>query len=84
MHKHYEDVAFTLEEYEVSEVLNLEEGCYIIMRVPKVRDEVAPRAYELVKHYKYVVVKNLIEKQKTLISFEENRYFVTLTLAEID
>lgn len=84
MHKHYEDIAFTLAEYEVSQVLELEEGCYVIMRVPKIREEVAPRAYELVKHYKYAVVKNLIEKQKTLISFEENRYFATLTLAEID
>ena len=84
MHVDYETVAFTLGEYEVSSVLELDEGCYILMRVPKVRDEVAPRAYELIDQYRYAVVKRMIDEQKELIEFTEDRLFVTLTLAEID
>lgn len=84
MHQNYEDVAFSLSEYEVSSVLELDEGCYILMRVPKVRDEVAPRAYELIDQYRYAVVKRMIDEQKELIKFEADRLYVTLTLAEID
>ena len=84
MHIDYENVAFSLSEYEVSSVLELDEGCYIIMRVPKVREEVAPRAYELIDQYRYAVVKRMIDEQKELIRFEGDRLFVTLTLAEID
>ena len=84
MHIDYENVAFSLAEYEVSSVLELDEGCYIIMRVPKVREEVAPRAYELIDQYRYAVVKRMIDEQKELIRFEGDRLCVTLTLAEID
>ena len=42
MNQKYEDVAFSLEVGEVSSVLELDEGCYILMRVEKQRDEVAP------------------------------------------
>ena len=84
MHLNYENVAFMLGEYEVSSVLELDEGCYILMRVPKVRSEVAPRAYEFIDQYRYAVVKRLADEQKELISFDRDRLFVTLTLAEID
>lgn len=84
MHRDYEDIAFSLDEYEASQVLELDEGYYIIMRVPKVRDEVAPRAYELIEYYEYAVLKKLVEEQKALITFEPDGYFATLTLAEIE
>ncbi len=84
MHVNYENVAFSLAEYEVSSILELEEGCYILMRVPKVRDEVAPRAYEFIDQYRYAVVKRMADEQKELIKFEGDRLYITLTLAEID
>lgn len=84
MHKDYEAIAFSLEEYGVGELVELDEGYYIIMRVPKVRDEVAPRAYELIEYYEYAVLKKLVEEQKALIAFEPDGYFATLTLAEIE
>ncbi len=84
MNQKYEDVAFSLEEYEASAILELEEGCYILMRVPKERDEVAPRAYELIDQYRYAVVKRMADEQKELIEFTGDRLYVTLTLAEID
>ena len=84
MHLNYENIAFSLDEYEASSILELDEGCYILMRIPKVRDEVAPRAYELIDQYRYAVVKRMIDEQKELISFDGDRLYVTLTLAEIE
>ena len=84
MHADYESIAFSLSEYEVGSVLELDEGCYIIMRVPKVRDEVAPRAYELIDQYRYAVLKRMTDKQRESICFVGNSLFESLTLAEID
>ncbi len=83
MHEDYEAEAFSLDEYGVSSVIELEEGYYIIMRVPKVRDEVAPRAYELIDHYRYAVLKQMCDAQREEISFVGNDYFKTIKLNEI-
>lgn len=83
MHEKYESAAFALEEYGVSEVVELDEGYYVLMRVPKVRDEVATRADELVTYYRYAVLKNIMDKQREAIAFSPNEYFNSLTLAEI-
>ncbi len=83
MNENYERMAYSLDEYAVGDVLELEEGYYIIMRVPKVRDEVAPRAYELIDQYRYAVLKQLVDKQKDNISFDGNDYFKSINLIEI-
>lgn len=83
MHEKYDEAAFALDEYGVSEVVELEEGYYVIMRVPKVRKEAAPRADELVVYYKYAVFKSIVDKQRSIITFTPNDYFNSLTLAEI-
>ncbi len=83
MHEDYEELAFSLGEYEVGEVLELEEGYYIIMRVPKLRDEVAPRAYEFIDHYRYAVLKEIEEVQAEKLAFSGNEYFKSLKLLEI-
>ncbi len=83
MNEKYESVAYSLEEYGVGGVLELEEGYYIIMRVPKVRDEVAPRAYELIDQYRYAVLKRLTDAQKDSMSFAGNDHFKGIELIEI-
>ncbi len=83
MHDDYEAIAFSLPGYGVSEVLELDEGYYIIMRVPKVRDEVAPRAYQMIDHYRYAVLKRLEDEQKEALTFKGNDYFNALKLTEI-
>ncbi len=83
MNEKYERIAYSLDEYAVGEVLELEEGYYIIMRVPKVRDEVAPRAYELIDQYRYAVLKQLVDEQKDNISFDGNDHFKSIDLIEI-
>ncbi len=84
MHKDYEDVAFSLDEYEASGILELEEGYYILMRVPKLRDEVGIRADDFLGNYEYAVLKQIADEQRKNISFVGNDYFSSLKLAELD
>ncbi len=83
MHGDYEKAAFKLEDYGVSEIIELEEGCYIIMRLPKERDEVARKAYELVEYYRYAVLKQLKDAKHNSITFEGNEFFDGLRLIDI-
>ena len=84
MHDDYEGAAFSLGEYGVSEVLELEEGYYIIMRVPKEGDEVAPRAYEFIDDYRYAVLKKIEDEQSEKIAFIGNDFFDSLALIGIE
>ena len=83
MHKDYEKATFALGDYEISDIVELEEGCYIIMRMPKERDEVARKAYELVEYYRYAVLKQLKDAQEELVVFDGNEYFDGIKLIEI-
>ena len=80
----YENAAFSLDDYGISGIIEQEEGCYIIMRMPKDRDEVAPHAYEYIEYYRYAVVKRLEDAQKEAIKFEGNEYFDGIRLVEIE
>ena len=83
MHKDYEKATFALDDYGTSEIVELEEGCYIIMRMPKERDEVARKAYELVEYYRYAVLKQLKDAKKAEIIFNGNSYFDSINLTEV-
>lgn len=83
MHKDYEKAAFALGDYGVSDIIELEEGCYIVMRLPKERDEVARKAYELVEYYRYAVLKQLKDAKQESITFDSNEYFDGLRLIDI-
>ncbi len=83
MHKDYERAAFSLGDYGISNVIELEEGCYIIMRLPKDRDEVARKAYELVEYYRYAVLKQLKDAKHDSIVFNGNEYLDGTELVNI-
>ena len=83
MHKDYEKIAFSLDEYEASGILELEEGYYILMRVPKERDQIGMRANEFLVNYRYAVLKGLADEQESKISFEGNDHYKTLDLSKI-
>ncbi len=83
MHDDYEKLAFSLDEYQVSDVLELEEGCYILMRVPKDKEDIGARASEFLANYEYAVLKQLVDEQREKISFEGNDNFKALNLTEI-
>ena len=83
MHEDFEKATFALEDWECSDVVELEEGCYIIMRMPKVRDEVARKAYELVEYYRYAILKQLKDAKQDNITFNGNDYFDGIKLVDI-
>lgn len=83
MHEDFEKAAFELKDWECSDVIELEEGCYIIMRMPKVRDEVARKSYELVEYYRYAVLKQLKDAKQDDITFNGNDYFNGINLIDI-
>ena len=83
MHENYENAAFALDDYGVSEIIELEEGCYVIMRLPKEREEVARKAYELVEYYRYAVLKQLKDAKQDNITFNGNDYFDGIKLVDI-
>jgi hypothetical protein len=83
MHKLYESVAFSLDEYEASGIIELDEGYYILMRVPKEKSEVGPRANEFIANYAYALLKQRVDAKNAGISFESNEYFDSLELVDI-
>ena len=83
MHEDFEKTVFALEDWECSGVVELEEGCYIIMRMPKIRDEVARKAYELVEYYRYAVLKQLKDAKQESITFNGNDFFDGIKLVDI-
>ncbi len=84
MDERYEKAVFALSDYEVSnEIIETEDGYYVIMRVPKVKDEIAKRAYELVEQYQYSVLKQIERSHRSEMSFNGNEYFSSLKLSEI-
>ncbi len=85
MDDRYEKAVFAISEYEVADkVIETGDGYYVIMRVPKVRDEISKRAYELVEQYQYSVLKQMEKAYRADLSFEGNEYFESLVLAEIE
>lgn len=84
MHDDYDDAAFELELYEYSEIVELEEGYYIIMRVPKVRDQVASLADSLIINYQYATLYAIEDEIGEGMSFVGNELFESLKLAEIE
>lgn len=84
MHEYYDDAAFELELYEYSNVVELEEGYYVIMRVPKVREEVARLADDLVIYYQYATLYAMEDEIGESMSFVGNKLFDSLKLAEIE
>lgn len=86
MNEKYEEVAFSLDEYEVGELLETTEGYYIIMRVPMDGDEIknSSMTNTLLVQYQYAVLKAAEDKRRDEIKFVGNAYFDSLDLAEID
>lgn len=84
MNKLYETAAFALEPYDVSEIIALDEGYYIIMRLPLDEDDVRKNAKSLLSQYQYAALKKHLDAREGEISFEGNAYFDSLVLVDIE
>ena len=79
----YEAAAFALDEYEVSDVIETEDGYFVIMRLPKEEDDVKAQVETLLSYYRYAVLKEQMDAEKEVLSFAGNEYFDSLELIDV-
>lgn len=80
----YEDIAYGLDMYEMSDVFEYLDGYCIVMRIPLEESHIRLNALELLDKYRYVILnENMIEEGKKL-SFNGNDYFNSISLMDIE
>lgn len=79
----YETAAFALDEYGVSDVVETEDGYYVIMRLPKQEDDVKAQAETLLSYYRYAVLKEQMDAEEGSLTFEGNEYFDSFELIDV-
>jgi len=84
MGEEFESATFALDLYGTSDVIELEDGYYVIMRLPLEEDEVKKQAAELLSHYRYGALKKCEDAKEAEISFIGNEYFDGLSLIDIE
>lgn len=84
MGEEFESAAFSLDFYGTSDVIELEDGYYVVMRLPLKEDEVKKQAAELLEHYRYGALKKSEDAKENEISFVGNEYFYSLSLIDIE
>ncbi len=85
MNEEYERESFELSHYGVSGVVESNEGYYVIMRLPMVREHLSLATVpELLRQYQYAVLKEYEDKTAEKIAFAGNELFAELELAEIN
>ena len=79
----YETATFALELYGVSDVIEVDHGYYVIMRLPKIENDLKINADALLIQYQYAVLKKHENAQREELAFVGNEYFEGLALADI-
>lgn len=79
----YESAAFALDEYGVSEVVEAEDGYFVIMRLQKEESDVKAQVEILLSYYRYAVLKEQMDAEEELLSFEGNEYFGSFELVDV-
>ncbi len=84
MGEEYESAAFALELYGVSEVVETEDGYYVIMRLPLDEDDVKAQVDTLLVQYQYASLKKHMDVEREKLSFVGNDYFGSISLMGIE
>jgi len=80
----YEDAAFGIDIYEASEIFEMNDGYYIVMRLPLNEDDVQKRVDDLLKQYQYAALKKHLDARYEEMSFEGNEYYSQISLIDIE
>ncbi len=83
MGEYYENTAFELDMYEVSEIFRYEGGYCFMMRLPLLEDDIKKHSDDLLSQYQYLALKKHLDAEREELDFDGNEYFDGLTLAEI-
>lgn len=84
MLKTYEDAAFSLEIGQVSDVVETEQGFYVIQRLPLEPDYVLQNLVNLVSQYQYAELNRAIDEHQQTLTFEFNDYGKTIDLVTLE
>ena len=79
----YESAAFSLELYGVSDVIETEDGYYVIMRLPPEESDVKAQVETLLVQYQYAALKKHMDSEREKLSFAGNDYFGSISLMGI-
>lgn len=79
----YENAAFKLPEYGCSEVLETDDGYYVIMRLPKEQEYVIKSVTTLLSYYQNAQLNLYKKAMHGSIDFVPNEYFKELDLTKI-
>ena len=79
----YEEAAFALEIGEISDIVQTEDGFYILQRQPLDQDYLVANLTELMQRYQYACVESLVRDLQKEISVELNDFGKSLDLLAI-
>ena len=84
MGEEYEDIAYSLGAYQISDVFEYLDGYCIIMRIPLEESHVRLNALDLLGKYQYVVLNNHMAEESASLSFVGNDYYNGISLIDIE
>lgn len=83
MDKAYEDAAFALDEYGVSDVVETDDGFFIIMRLPKDEDYITSN-FEMLKSKSYFVALNQkVDQKLSAMTLTKTKFGASLDLTAL-
>lgn len=83
MGEKYENIAFELDMYEVSEIFEYENGYCFMMRLPLLEDDVKKNTEDLLSQYQYLALKKQLDAERDNLDFVGNDYFKGISLVNM-
>ncbi len=80
----YEEAAFSLEVGEISDIVQTEDGFYIIERQPLEQDYLVANITELMQRYQYACVETMIRELQSEITVELNDFGKSIDLLTME
>ncbi len=84
MGEKYENIAFGLDMYEISEIFEYENGYCFMMRLPLLEDDVKKNTEDLLSQYQYLALKKQLDAERENLDFVGNDYFKGISLVNME